>query len=39
MSAYVIFLRENTTDEQEMKTYSELAKPTLSRHAARPLAF
>jgi uncharacterized protein (DUF1330 family) len=39
MSAYVVFLRESTMDEQEMKTYSELAKPTLSKHPGKPLAF
>ena len=39
MRAYVVFLRENTIDEQEMATYSELAKPTLSQHPATSLAF
>ena len=39
MSAYVVFIRESTIDEQEMKTYSELANPTLSRYSGRPLAF
>jgi uncharacterized protein (DUF1330 family) len=39
MAAYVIFMREKTTDEQELKLYSELALPTLSNRPATPLAF
>ena len=39
MPAYVIFMRESTTDEQEMKRYSELALPTLANRAVSPLAF
>jgi hypothetical protein len=39
MAAYVIFMRETTTDEQEMKRYSELALPTLTNRPVTPLAF
>jgi uncharacterized protein (DUF1330 family) len=39
MAAYVIFMRENTTNVAELKTYSQLAPPTLSDHPGTPLAF
>jgi uncharacterized protein (DUF1330 family) len=39
MAAYVIFTREGTTDEQELKRYSELALPTLNNRPVTPLAF
>ncbi len=39
MTAYVIFLREKTTNEDELKTYSQLALPTLGGHPVTPLAF
>jgi uncharacterized protein (DUF1330 family) len=39
MAAYVIFIRERTTDEQELKTYTELALPTLSGRPVTPRAF
>ncbi len=39
MAAYVIFTRESTSNEQEMKTYTELALPTLKTRRATPRAF
>jgi uncharacterized protein (DUF1330 family) len=39
MAAYVIFTREGTIDEQELKRYSELALPTLTNRPVTPLAF
>ena len=39
MPAYIIFMREITTDEQELKRYSELARPTLANRPVTPLAF
>jgi uncharacterized protein (DUF1330 family) len=39
MAAYVIFVREHTTNEQELKTYTELALPTLSGRPVTPRAF
>jgi uncharacterized protein (DUF1330 family) len=39
MAAYVIFMRETTTNEQELKTYSGLALPTLANRPVTPLAF
>jgi uncharacterized protein (DUF1330 family) len=39
MAAYVVFIREVTKDEQELKRYAELALPTLANHPVTPLAF
>jgi uncharacterized protein (DUF1330 family) len=39
MTAYVIYLHEKTTNEDELKTYSQLALPTLGGHPVTPLAF
>ncbi len=39
MIAYVVFMRESTTNEAELKTYSEIAPPTLKGHPGKPLAF
>ncbi len=39
MAAYVIFIRQSTKDEEEMKTYAGLAGPTLDGHPVTPLVF
>ncbi len=39
MPAYIVFTRESTSNEQELKTYSALAFPTLKDRAVKPLAF
>ena len=38
MSAYLVFTREKTLDEQELATYSKEASATLAGHAAKVLA-
>lgn len=38
MPAYAIFIRESTTDPEEMKTYGQLAGPTIASYKAQPLA-
>lgn len=38
MAAYVIFIREHTSNKQELKTYEELAPLTLSGRPVTPLA-
>ncbi|MBB6145768.1 uncharacterized protein (DUF1330 family) [Silvibacterium bohemicum] len=38
MSAYLIFTRDKTLDEQEMAIYSKEAAATLAGHEAKPLA-
>jgi uncharacterized protein (DUF1330 family) len=38
MPAYAIFIRERTTNPSEMKTYTEMAGPTLAGHAVKVLA-
>ena len=39
MAAYVVFTREHTRNEDEMKRNAELAIPTLEQIPAKPLAF
>ena len=39
MAAYVVFTRDRTRDDDEMRTYAEKAVPTLSDHPVRQLAF
>jgi uncharacterized protein (DUF1330 family) len=39
MSAFVVFLRESTSNEEELQIYSKLAFPTLSGRPAKPVAF
>ncbi|OAT77545.1 hypothetical protein A9B99_21090 [Mangrovibacter phragmitis] len=39
MSAYVIFVRKTTHDEQEMQTYAKLAGEARGDHPITPLAF
>lgn len=39
MSAYLIFTRDKTLDEQELATYSKEASATLAGHVVKPLAF
>ncbi len=39
MSAYLIFTRDKTLDEQELAVYSKDAAATLAGHEAKPLAF
>jgi uncharacterized protein (DUF1330 family) len=39
MSAYLVFTREKTLNEQEMVAYSKEAPATLAGHEARTLAF
>lgn len=38
MSAYAIFIRDNTTDQQELDTYSELAGKARGDHPLTALA-
>lgn len=38
MPAYAVFIREKTNDPEEMKTYGQLAGPTIAGRKARPLA-
>lgn len=37
MPAYCIFIREKTLDVEELKTYGQLAGPTIAAFRARPL--
>ena len=39
MSAFVVFIRESTSNENDMEKYGELARPTLAGRPAKPLAF
>ncbi|MGF6781695.1 DUF1330 domain-containing protein [Paraburkholderia sp. GAS334] len=39
MAAYVIFMRENTVNAEELKTYSQLAPSTLGGHPGTPRVF
>lgn len=39
MSAYVIFIRDNTLDEQEMVRYADKAAGAADGHPLTPLAF
>lgn len=39
MSAYVIFIRDNTVDEQEMVRYADKAAGAADGHPLTPLAF
>lgn len=39
MPAYLVFLRESTSIEEEMETYTKLALPTLQGRNATPRAF
>ncbi len=39
MSAYLVFTKEKTLDQQEMDTYSKLAAPTIEGHPAKLLAY
>ena len=39
MSAYLIFTRDKTLDEQELATYGKEAGPTLAGHEVKVLAF
>ena len=39
MPAYIVFTRESTSNEEELKTYSGLALPTLQGRPVTPLAF
>lgn len=37
MTAYAIFVRDSTTDSEALKTYGQLAGPTLAGHNAKAL--
>ena len=37
MTAYAIFIRERTTDGDALKTYGQLAGPTLAGYDAKPI--
>ncbi len=39
MAAYVVFTRERTRDDDEMRKYADRAVPTLRDHPVRQLAF
>jgi uncharacterized protein (DUF1330 family) len=39
MPAFVVFIREKTSNEAEMEIYGKLALPTLVGRPAKPLAF
>ena len=39
MSAYLVFTRDKTVDQQEMDAYAKEASATLAGHPAKPLAF
>ena len=39
MSAYLVFARDKTVDQQEMDAYAKEASDTLAGHPAKPLAF
>lgn len=39
MSAYVVFIRDNTLNQDEMNTYSEKAGQARGDHPINPLAF
>jgi uncharacterized protein (DUF1330 family) len=39
MTAYVVFTRESTANQQEMETYTGLALPTLKGRPVTPRAF
>ena len=39
MSAYIIFTREKTLDEQELAQYAKEAPATLAGHEVKPIAF
>ena len=39
MSAYLVFTRDKTVDQQEMDVYAKEASATLAGHPAKPLAF
>jgi uncharacterized protein (DUF1330 family) len=39
MTAYVIFIREQTTDQAELDRYGELARATGAEHPRKRLAF
>jgi uncharacterized protein (DUF1330 family) len=39
MAAYIVFIRESTSNEQEMEIYTKLAVPTLKGRNGRPRAF
>ncbi|MBP1309622.1 DUF1330 domain-containing protein [Paenibacillus sp. FSL M8-0228] len=38
MSAYVVFIREQSTDQTELQLYSQLAPAGLAGHSVKPLA-
>lgn len=38
MAAYIVFIRERTRDQAELKSYSEMAPAALAGHAVTPLA-
>jgi hypothetical protein len=39
MAAFIVFLREETSNEDEMETYSKVALPTLAGRPVNPRAF
>jgi uncharacterized protein (DUF1330 family) len=39
MSAFIVFVRESTSNDEDMDKYAELARPTLAGRPAKPLAF
>lgn len=39
MSAYVVFIRDNTLDQDEMVTYADKAGKAHGNHPIKPLAF
>ena len=39
MAAYIVFLREGTSNEEEMEVYTQLALPTLHGRDVNPRAF
>ena len=39
MSAFIVFMRESTSNAEELEIYAKLALPTLEGRSARPRAF
>ena len=39
MAAYIVFVRDRTTDPSELETYSKKAPASIPGHALTPLAF
>ena len=39
MSAFIVFMRESTSDPEELEIYGKLALPTLEGRSVKPRAF